>query len=112
MTRDRGILRFLTLCGALALAPVSRGGWQCASVKNLRPCVDVAAAVGAELFLIDGPLWDHSRPRAAERAWTWPPRRTGRRAFKATSLPRRSKRWSDTVLIPLGVSEASNARER
>ncbi|MBI4585946.1 MAG: alpha-galactosidase [Planctomycetes bacterium] len=25
--------------------------------SNLRPCVDVAAAVGAELFLIDGPFW-------------------------------------------------------
>jgi alpha-galactosidase len=30
---------------------------------NLRPCADVAAAVGAELFLIDGPFW------AKREAW-------------------------------------------
>ena len=34
--------------------------------KNLRPCVDVAAAVGAELFLIDGPFWAEKKDRAAE----------------------------------------------
>ncbi len=35
---------------------------------NLRPCVDVAAAIGAELFLIDGPFWAES---GGQHGWIW-----------------------------------------
>lgn len=35
---------------------------------NLRKCVDVAAAVGAELFLIDGPYWAQT---GGKHGWEW-----------------------------------------
>jgi len=36
--------------------------------SNLRPCVDVAAAVGAELFLMDGPFWAEA---GGKHGWNW-----------------------------------------
>jgi hypothetical protein len=39
---------------------------------NLGPCVDVAAAVGAELFLIDGPFWaEQAAGREEWDGWNW-----------------------------------------
>jgi alpha-galactosidase len=36
--------------------------------ENLRKCIDVAAAVGAELFLIDGPYWAQI---GGKHGWDW-----------------------------------------